>query len=228
MMMTRGGRVALLFLVFTILYILAFFQVLRVPLVEDKIVQQILPVVGPSLVYPCQANCFNLSYPFSLHRCPDFGTNVVTSNCVKCQVPWWLLVSFGSYSLWCLGWGLFTFRDCPEAYAELLEVGESLILYLSQDTSSCLSLTSTSGLWPFRSFPPLICLPMSLHFRYLALIKASLSDLLRRECAHILSTPRAGFFTRYSPHDHLADYGFFAQDITQAKNELRAKGVTVD
>ncbi|KAH7927031.1 dolichol-phosphate mannosyltransferase subunit 3 [Leucogyrophana mollusca] len=36
-------------------------------------------------------------------------------------IPWWLLVSFGSYSLWSLGWGLFTFRDCPEAYTELLQ-----------------------------------------------------------------------------------------------------------
>ncbi|KAJ7151711.1 dolichol-phosphate mannosyltransferase subunit 3 [Mycena filopes] len=35
-------------------------------------------------------------------------------------IPWWLLVSFGSYSLWSLGWGLFTFRDCPEAYEELM------------------------------------------------------------------------------------------------------------
>ncbi|KAK0218087.1 dolichol-phosphate mannosyltransferase subunit 3 [Armillaria fumosa] len=35
-------------------------------------------------------------------------------------LPWWLLVSFGSYSLWSLGWGLWTFRDCPEAYAELM------------------------------------------------------------------------------------------------------------
>lgn len=38
------------------------------------------------------------------------------------KLPWWLLVSFGSYALWCLGWGLFTFRDCPEAYTELLGV----------------------------------------------------------------------------------------------------------
>jgi len=41
-------------------------------------------------------------------------------------IPWWLLVSFGSYSLWSLGWGLFTFRDCPEAYTELLgEISEA-------------------------------------------------------------------------------------------------------
>ncbi|KIM31815.1 hypothetical protein M408DRAFT_238832 [Serendipita vermifera MAFF 305830] len=35
-------------------------------------------------------------------------------------IPWWLLVSFGSYSLWSLGWGLFTFRDCDDAYEELM------------------------------------------------------------------------------------------------------------
>jgi hypothetical protein len=50
-MMTRGGRVALLFLVFTILYILAVFRVLPVPLVEDEIAQQILPVVSHFIVY---------------------------------------------------------------------------------------------------------------------------------------------------------------------------------
>ncbi|KAF8416613.1 dolichol-phosphate mannosyltransferase subunit 3 [Boletus edulis BED1] len=36
-------------------------------------------------------------------------------------IPWWLLVSFGSYSLASLGWGLFTFQDCPDAYHELLQ-----------------------------------------------------------------------------------------------------------
>ncbi|KAH7906427.1 dolichol-phosphate mannosyltransferase subunit 3, partial [Hygrophoropsis aurantiaca] len=41
-------------------------------------------------------------------------------------LPWWLLVSFGSYSLWSLGWGVFTFRDCPEAYQELMhEIGQA-------------------------------------------------------------------------------------------------------
>ncbi|KAG8220158.1 dolichol-phosphate mannosyltransferase subunit 3 [Butyriboletus roseoflavus] len=37
-------------------------------------------------------------------------------------IPWWLLVSFGAYSLASLGWGLFTFQDCPDAYHELLKV----------------------------------------------------------------------------------------------------------
>lgn len=38
------------------------------------------------------------------------------------QIPWWLLVSFGAYSLGSLGLGLLKFRDCPEAYEELLVV----------------------------------------------------------------------------------------------------------
>ncbi|KZP24154.1 dolichol-phosphate mannosyltransferase subunit 3, partial [Athelia psychrophila] len=36
-------------------------------------------------------------------------------------IPWWALVSFGSYSLWSMGWGLWSVRDCPDAYNELLE-----------------------------------------------------------------------------------------------------------
>ncbi|KAF8342304.1 dolichol-phosphate mannosyltransferase subunit 3 [Cantharellus anzutake] len=35
-------------------------------------------------------------------------------------LPWWLLVSFGAYSLATLGWGLWTFKDCPDAYEELM------------------------------------------------------------------------------------------------------------
>jgi len=41
-------------------------------------------------------------------------------------IPWWLLVSFGSYSLGSLGMGLLTFRDCPDAHQELLmEISEA-------------------------------------------------------------------------------------------------------
>lgn len=34
-------------------------------------------------------------------------------------LPWYLLVAFGSYSLWCIGYNLFNFGDCPEASVEL-------------------------------------------------------------------------------------------------------------
>ncbi|KAF9366523.1 hypothetical protein BGX34_001512 [Mortierella sp. NVP85] len=33
--------------------------------------------------------------------------------------PWWVLVSFGAYSLGNIGYHVMTFRDCPEAYDEL-------------------------------------------------------------------------------------------------------------
>ncbi|KAF9435190.1 hypothetical protein BGZ76_006729 [Entomortierella beljakovae] len=34
-------------------------------------------------------------------------------------LPWWALVTFGSYSLGNIGYHVMTFRDCPEAYVEL-------------------------------------------------------------------------------------------------------------
>jgi len=83
--MARAHRFAALASVLSLVYILAAFSVLSVPLVSKDVADQLIPVV-----------------------------------------PWWLLVSFGSYSLGTLGWGLFTFRDCPEAYNELLaEISEA-------------------------------------------------------------------------------------------------------
>ncbi|KAL5536126.1 hypothetical protein ACEPAF_4231 [Sanghuangporus sanghuang] len=41
-------------------------------------------------------------------------------------LPWWLLVSFGAYSLASLGWGLYSFNDVPDAYEELIkEIAEA-------------------------------------------------------------------------------------------------------
>ena len=36
------------------------------------------------------------------------------------QLPLWALVSLGSYLLFKLGWGVFTFNDVPEAHKELM------------------------------------------------------------------------------------------------------------
>lgn len=36
------------------------------------------------------------------------------------QLPFWALVSFGSYLLFKLGWGVFTFNDVPTAQKELM------------------------------------------------------------------------------------------------------------
>ncbi|EPQ60273.1 dolichol-phosphate mannosyltransferase subunit 3 [Gloeophyllum trabeum ATCC 11539] len=56
---------------------------------------------------------------FSIVPVPFFEESVTEQ--ILPVLPWWLLVSFGSYSLWSLGWGLWTFRDCPDAYEELLK-----------------------------------------------------------------------------------------------------------
>ncbi|KAG9304968.1 hypothetical protein G9A89_003137 [Geosiphon pyriformis] len=36
-------------------------------------------------------------------------------------LPWWSLVSFGAYSLGNIGYHIFKFRDCDDAYFELME-----------------------------------------------------------------------------------------------------------
>ena len=42
------------------------------------------------------------------------------------QLPFWALVTFGSYLLFNLGLGVFTFNDVPAAHAELmLEIDEA-------------------------------------------------------------------------------------------------------
>ncbi|KAF9446502.1 dolichol-phosphate mannosyltransferase subunit 3 [Macrolepiota fuliginosa MF-IS2] len=69
-------------------------------------------------LYASIATSLYLLVLFQLISVPLVDTEIVEQ--LLPVLPWWLLVSFGSYSLWSLGWGLFTFRDCPEAYTELL------------------------------------------------------------------------------------------------------------
>lgn len=35
------------------------------------------------------------------------------------RFPFWALITFGAYLLFKLGWGVFTFNDVPDAYAEI-------------------------------------------------------------------------------------------------------------
>ncbi|TFK70094.1 dolichol-phosphate mannosyltransferase subunit 3, partial [Pluteus cervinus] len=78
--MARAHRVAAFTAFASVLYFLALFQYVSVPLLDESIAGQLLPVI-----------------------------------------PWWLLVSFGSYSLGSIGLALYTFRDCPEAFNELMK-----------------------------------------------------------------------------------------------------------
>lgn len=100
--MTRARRVALLSAIFSITYILVLFAFIPVPFVAKEQTEQILPVV----------RCLVLV--------PAFYSKDV-------QLPWWLLVSFGSYALWSLGHGVCTFRECTDAYTELLTVRVKLL-----------------------------------------------------------------------------------------------------
>ena len=102
--MTRARRVAVLSAIFTITYILVLFAFIPVPSIAKERTEQILPVVR---------------YIVLLLAAPDTQIDV--------QLPWWLLVSFGSYALWSLGHGLYTFRECTDAYTELLSVCVKLL-----------------------------------------------------------------------------------------------------
>ncbi|EAZ63505.1 hypothetical protein PICST_51616 [Scheffersomyces stipitis CBS 6054] len=48
-------------------------------------------------------------------------------------LPWWALVTFGSYALATLGWGVFTFKDKEDKYKELLvQIDEAKKFYKSK------------------------------------------------------------------------------------------------
>ena len=100
--MTRATRFASYASAVTLCYFLVWLSILPIPLIAEETKDQIIPVV----------------------RTPQR----ITTNSFDCllwywlQLPWWVLVSFGSYSLASLGWGLWTFRDCPDAYTELMHV----------------------------------------------------------------------------------------------------------
>lgn len=48
-------------------------------------------------------------------------------------LPFWLLVSFGSYALGTLGWGVYTFKDKEAKYKELLgQIDEAKSFYKSK------------------------------------------------------------------------------------------------
>ena len=54
--------------------------------------------------------------PPSEHSVKDY----ISNEHVLQQFPFWALVSFGSYLLFKLGWGVVTFNDVPDAYRELM------------------------------------------------------------------------------------------------------------
>ena len=80
------------------LYLSAFLGLVPLP---AKVQQDVIPVVRP-LLQPSLPQTPKRSY-------------------ITLQLPFWALVSFGAYLLGKLGYGVYTFKDQPEAHEELLE-----------------------------------------------------------------------------------------------------------
>lgn len=169
-------------------------------------------------LYLCQADC----YPLFLESCVVIFLDNFWIEChVKCQLPWWLLVSFGSYALWCLGWGLFTFRDCPEAYTELLGVSSSLMACLPLHLLATSYLRLSYGPSMFPHFIPLFVV-------WLCGLCSSSWLPLRT----LPSRPTIAVWLRkwFPPSCRLFVCWWWCefQEIKLAKDELRTQGVTVD
>ncbi|KAG7571457.1 hypothetical protein FFLO_00640 [Filobasidium floriforme] len=73
--------------------------------------------LAPLIIYYLLALLGIVNIPFMSQESSDALVPVL---------PFWVLVTFGAYSLGSLGLGLVRFRDCPEAYRSLmLEISQA-------------------------------------------------------------------------------------------------------
>jgi dolichyl-phosphate mannosyltransferase polypeptide 3 len=121
--MTRATRFLTLAVPSIIVYILALFQVLPVPFISEKAANEILPVVSGQGYRVPPRQSLTESFPGLCDVMPSYYNRRPTppDHAPPPQLPFWLLVSFGSYSLSSLGLGLVRFNDCPDAYESLLK-----------------------------------------------------------------------------------------------------------
>ena len=56
-----------------------------------------------------------VSFPFQFRRIDGFIDELF-------KLPFFVVILFGSYSLACIGWGLVTFKECPEEFSSLMKV----------------------------------------------------------------------------------------------------------
>lgn len=102
--MTRAQRFFTGAAVVSTIWLLMILDVLPLPLVSPEAKQEILPAV--SIIRQRFA-----------HSCA-----LLTPPGPRSQLPWWVLVSTGSYLLFQIGWGLWNFNDVPKAYDDLMIV----------------------------------------------------------------------------------------------------------
>ncbi|MCJ1281235.1 hypothetical protein MMC26_000553 [Xylographa opegraphella] len=99
--MTRAQQTISIGLLVSSLYLACFLQLIPF---SAKVQDEIIPVVGARLKRRAVMDAFGIH------------ADMVAVG----QLPFWALVSFGSYLLFKLGLGVFTFKDVPEAYRELM------------------------------------------------------------------------------------------------------------
>ena len=104
--MTRATRFFTLAAAVAALWTLLVLGVLPLPLLSTQAKDEILPAVSHR---QSSAPFFTLLMDVTSPR----------------QLPWWVLVSTGSYLLFEIGWGLYTFNDVPKAYDDLMIVSYS-------------------------------------------------------------------------------------------------------
>ncbi|OAL49630.1 dolichol phosphate mannosyltransferas-like protein subunit 3 [Pyrenochaeta sp. DS3sAY3a] len=98
--MTRAQQTISLAMLLTSIYLAVYMEVVSFP---AKIQNEIVPYV-----------------------CTSSSTTMESQILTPGQLPFWALISFGSYLLFKLGWGVFTFNDVPEAHKELMaEIGQA-------------------------------------------------------------------------------------------------------
>ncbi|WDK22572.1 dolichol-phosphate mannosyltransferase subunit 3 [Colletotrichum graminicola] len=109
--MTRAQQTISLALLVSSLYLALYLQLIPIPAVIQT---EIVPVVRPSS---------------SVQKAsPTILAATSTDPCVPLQLPFWALISFGSYLLARLGYNVMTFNDVPEAHKELMaEIDEAVV-----------------------------------------------------------------------------------------------------
>lgn len=120
--MARAHRVGSVAALIVAVYFLILFNVIPLPFFEAETSNQIVPLVR--FYYPVWFfdSSFRIDLEPLLNRSCKLPLHIW-----RFKLPWWLLVSFGAYSLWSLGWGLLQLRECPEAYEELITVSFCII-----------------------------------------------------------------------------------------------------
>ncbi|KAK1999404.1 dolichol-phosphate mannosyltransferase subunit 3 [Colletotrichum falcatum] len=110
--MTRAQQTISLALLVSSLYLALYLQLIPIPAVIQT---EIVPVVRPSFYLGLASPTLAAHPPLLTLVCP-------------LQLPFWVLISFGSYLLARLGYNVMTFNDVPEAHKELMaEIDEAVV-----------------------------------------------------------------------------------------------------